>query len=435
MITFLLVNPEREISSIAMLVSHKGKKYKRSVGISVQVKKWNKTKKRVRVTADYSIGNSINNNLNTLESIALQVLDSIKRNATPPSRTEFFTEIDKLYFGEEYNKKKNSFFDLFTEFLSSKNISQTRINKYNVLKRDLQRFEALRKSTLIIAEITSETLKEFELFLISEHTFWHDVNGKMSPLPRYEYIYKIYPESRTPAPRGTNTIATITKMLRCFMNWCLLNKHISTSPFIGYEAKQEVYGTPFYISIEERNHIYKYDLSSRPKLAIQRDIFVFQCLVGCRISDLYNLSSDNISDDILEYIPQKTITERTDTIRVPLNDTAKDIVNKYKGGEQVLPFIAKVNYNVAIKEIFNICGLTRLITIMNSRTGKEEQKRLCDIASSHLARRTFIGNIYKQVKDPNLVGSLSGHKEGSRAFARYRNIDDDIKKDLIKLLD
>ena len=52
-----------------------------------------------------------------------------------------------------------------------------------------------------------------------------------------------------------------------------------------------------------------------------------------------------------------------------------------------------------------------------------------------MARRTFIGNIYKKVKDPNLVGSLSGHKEGSKAFARYRDIDEDMKKELIGFLE
>lgn len=59
---------------------------------------------------------------------------------------------------------------------------------------------------------------------------------------------------------------------------------------------------------------------------------------------------------------------------------------------------------------------------------------LYEITSSHLARRTFVGNLYKQVKDPNLVGSLSGHKEGSKAFARYREIDDEMKKELVDLL-
>lgn len=68
-------------------------------------------------------------------------------------------------------------------------------------------------------------------------------------------------------------------------------------------------------------------------------------------------------------------------------------------------------------------------------TGKEEKWPIDEIASSHLARRTFIGNLYKKVKDPNLVGSLSGHTEGSRAFACYRDIDEDMKKELVGLLE
>uniref|UniRef100_S0DFL6 Putative integrase n=1 Tax=termite gut metagenome TaxID=433724 RepID=S0DFL6_9ZZZZ len=63
------------------------------------------------------------------------------------------------------------------------------------------------------------------------------------------------------------------------------------------------------------------------------------------------------------------------------------------------------------------------------------QKPIYEVASSHMARRSFIGNIYKQVKDPNLVGARSGHKEGSKAFARYRDIDEDMKKELISFLD
>ena len=76
-----------------------------------------------------------------------------------------------------------------------------------------------------------------------------------------------------------------------------------------------------------------------------------------------------------------------------------------------------------------------MVTVLNPTTGAEEKHPLNEIASSHLARRTFIGNLYKKVKDPNLVGSLSGHKEGSKAFARYRDIDEDMKKELVNLLD
>ena len=47
----------------------------------------------------------------------------------------------------------------------------------------------------------------------------------------------------------------------------------------------------------------------------------------------------------------------------------------------------------------------------------------------------LLGNICKLVKDPNLVSALTGHVEGSRAFTRYRTIDIDMKKDLVKILE
>ena len=81
------------------------------------------------------------------------------------------------------------------------------------------------------------------------------------------------------------------------------------------------------------------------------------------------------------------------------------------------------------------CGLKRMVNVLNPITREPEQKPLYQVASSHMARRTFIGNLYKKVKDPNLVGSLSGHTEGSKAFARYRDIEGEVETDLVKLLE
>lgn len=78
--------------------------------------------------------------------------------------------------------------------------------------------------------------------------------------------------------------------------------------------------------------------------------------------------------------------------------------------------------------------INRIVTILDPLTNEEVKKPLHEVVSSHMARRTFIGNIYKKVKDPNLIGALSGHKEGSKAFNRYREIDEDMKKELVNLL-
>lgn len=100
----------------------------------------------------------------------------------------------------------------------------------------------------------------------------------------------------------------------------------------------------------------------------------------------------------------------------------------------LFPLIAQQRYNEYIKKVFKACGITRDVSVINPTTGEVEQKSIADIASSHMARRTFVGNLYNKVQDPNLVGSLSGHKEGSKAFARYRTINIDIKADLIDKL-
>ena len=73
--------------------------------------------------------------------------------------------------------------------------------------------------------------------------------------------------------------------------------------------------------------------------------------------------------------------------------------------------------------------------VRNALTGNFELRPINEIASSHLARRTFIGNAYFKVSDPNIIGKMSGHVDGSKAFKRYRNIEDDTLRNVINLLD
>ena len=112
-------------------------------------------------------------------------------------------------------------------------------------------------------------------------------------------------------------------------------------------------------------------------------------------------------------------------------------MNKYQGVDgkgRLFAFFSRQKYNDDIKDIFRLCGVTRLVTVIDSVTGDEIQRPINEIASSHMARRTFVGNLYKQVKDPNLIASMSGHTEGSKAFNRYREIDDDLKKEVVSLI-
>lgn len=348
---------------------------------------------------------------------------------------------------------KRSFFDHIIDFRDNakKKVNGKREGdksdvwkkNFDVLVRVLRRYEMFvrlsdkeRKNfTLDIDTIDSEILSDIESYLRNEHSL----------LEEYPKIFEKIPASTDsrrspkPQPRGNNTICALFNKLKAFFNWLNEKNVTANNPFKGYEGVvSEKYGTPYYITLEERNTIADFDLSEHPQMEIQRDIFIFQCCIGCRVSDLLKLTQCNVINGAVEYIPHKTKGERQNVVRVPLNGRASALMEKYKGVDskgRLFPFIAAQNYNDSIKEIFRLCGITRAVTVINSITGKEEQRPINEVASSHMARRTFVGNLYKKVKDPSLISSMSGHAEGSKAFNRYREIDDEVKKATVSLID
>jgi integrase len=405
--------------------------------IEVDPVKWDSNTQAIKAKVVYNAEDraSFNKSVADRKNVLLTVYNN---EPNPQSLTSelFEAKIDQVLHPDKYKSPeqiKQTFFEALDEFLEKRKLSDWRRRQFHVVKRALQRYElyvskTLKKEySLEFDKLTSDTLRQFEHFLQNEHAL-------CETMPE---IYEAIPESRTPKKRGQNTISGIFTKIRTFILWSIEMGKTSNDPFNGFTIDECVYGTPYYITIDERNKLYKKDLSSRPHLAVQRDIFVFQCLIGCRVSDLYNMTKSSIIDGAIEYIPRKTKDGRPVTVRVPLNTTAKEILSKYADNncERLLPFISEQKYNVAIKEAFKLAELTRMVTIINPTTREEEKQPLNELASSHLARRCFIGNLYKQVKDPNLVGALSGHKEGSKAFARYREIDEEMKKDLVNLLD
>ena len=327
-----------------------------------------------------------------------------------------------------------SFEKLFAQFLAEHRMAETRRNQQLVVKKAVMRFELYKQKSsnksfrFNVKNLTGETMKELWDFLENEHAISET----------YPELYKEVEGSQSVvSKRSRNTLIGFMKRLKVFFSWCIDKELIHESPLSGFDMPAEKYGTPIYITKEEMHTIYKHDFSAEPHLDRQRDVFIFQCCIGCRVGDLLRLTSKDIINNTLEYIPTKTIEESQKTIVVPLNKTAKEILEKYKDyeGKTLLPFISSQKYNDAIKVIFEKAGITRNVTWLNPLTGKEEKKPINELASSHMARRTFVGNLYKQVLDPNIVASMSGHAEGSRAFSRYREIDREIKTNAVNLLD
>ena len=324
------------------------------------------------------------------------------------------TEIEKRLHPERYPVSKLTFFEVYDKFLSENTVAFSTLKKRRTIKEAFCRFEASGNAQLNLNTMTADTLKSFERFLKHE-------SGQDGNLPE----------------RSINTIGGFMRYARTFIYWCINNGYTTNNPFNRYKVPVEKYGTPFYLTVAERNELYHFDLSNHPALARQRDVFIFQCVIGCRIGDLQKFTKDNVINGAIQYVAEKTKGEEPKTIRVPLNSIATEILAKYAGleGNRLLPLIQPQKHNEELKRIFTMVGITRKVTVLNKLTRTEEVRPLNELASSHLARRTFCANLYKMVKDPNLVGALSGHSEGSKAFARYRDIDEADKVELVKMLE
>ncbi|MGN0190815.1 MAG: hypothetical protein ACI39U_04100 [Candidatus Cryptobacteroides sp.] len=243
-----------------------------------------------------------------------------------------------------------------------------------------------------------------------------------------EYLYaEKYPQYyrsgvRLPRKRRKNSSVVMElRALRAFFTELEDLEEIRRSPFrmLTREKRKSImhvmYDAPVFLRKAEFDTVCNAVVPKR--LEWVRDVFVFNCCVGCRIGDVQRLGPEKleISDDgipFIHYIPQKTrqtqLTNRE--IETPLVPTALRIARKGLGK------FSRLKYNMLLKELLKQCGLTRKVRIYNESKGDNEYIPLYRTASSKLARKTHVDLMNKVQIDPWASGL---HQVGSNAVFRY----------------
>lgn len=343
----------------------------------------------------------------------------------------------------EFERKtfKKSIYDLIVDWTKTNGNAENRNRHLICTMRVLARFEYFRRNVLhesFTADIDTLTKGDIIRFM----DYYKNEYMYYSQYPEeFEKMLSLYPAEKSDKhknavirQRSQNTLVTNIKRLKAFFNAMVKNGITTNEPFNGVEIGEEEYGTPFMLRSEEVDIITNFDLSAYPSLAEQRDIFIFQCHVGCRVSDLYRLTTDNIVNGCLNYIPNKTKKRQQRVEDLRLTPIATTILERYADKVEegkLLPLISQQNYNYAIKEILKKCGITRKVAKLNPITKQEEMIPICDIASSHMARRTFTDEAYHINNDPAAVASLTGHSQNTKQFARYRRVDERDKNGIM----
>lgn len=284
--------------------------------------------------------------------------------------------------------------DIIEYYIIEKQIAPSTARKIRSLRSHL--LDYARTHTPLTMLLTATDLQQFSAYLYNKGLARNSVSGRLRQLRTIIY------QHGKPNP----------------------------NPFDNFTIPSETYGTPFYLTPDELQHLATFPHLS-PAKATQRDIFVFQCLVGCRVADLFHLTPANIQNGWLVYMPQKTTRQNPTTIQVPLTATAANIVERYKGvakHNKLLPFLCTPQkYNNAIRAVCQQAQLTRPCIILDPHTFQPITRPLCDIVTSHTARKTFAQMIYTATGDRRLTASLTGHSENSQAFNRYSEVTPQMK--------
>lgn len=399
-----------------------------------------------------------------LERLKNHILDCFVNADKGNMSSEWLKEmVDRFNHPEKYGIKSESksFYDLVEMYINRRQLAPSHYKDFYVLSRAISRFEGfIRKTelsrktfTFAIDTVTRNDIEALADYLRHEKALSDQYPSLFAKLIE-EYPASLKKRRNKVEPRGENTIIKMLTRLKTIFRFAIEEGYTTNRPFEGFKIGTAVEGTPIYITIEERNKIADCDLEQKwleadeefrkdcempiQTIVMCRDVFVFHCFIGCRVGDLIKLTPQHIENGILVYTPHKTKDGREAVqARVPLHTKALELIKKYEGQDEkgrLFPFLSPQKYNDAIKVIFTLAGVTRNVEVLNTLTNEFEIHPINEIASSHLARRTFIGNAYFKVTDPNLIGKMSGHVEGSRAFKRYRNIEDETLKNVIDLI-
>ena len=219
-----------------------------------------------------------------------------------------------------------------------------------------------------------------------------------------------------------NTIDKYRKEIKKIMRYSLMKEIHNNRKYENFKRTQEE-SSSIYLNEAEIKEIYNLEVDK--KYEVTKNLFVFSCLTGLRVSDLFQLKIEDVKED---YILIKTI-KTDDLLKIPLRPTASAILKKFDGD---FPKISETKYNLYIKEICsNVTSLKEEVSIyytqgMNKRV-KETFKKW-QLVSSHTGRRSFATNEYLRDTPIFDIMAITGHKK-VQMFMNYIRINQQEKAD------
>ena len=373
---------------IEVMITVNGERNSFSTGKQVSIDKWDKTKQQVKGKDEET--QNLNNCLKAIKAKLYQKeAELLDRGFVITSQILY-----DAYFDKVESLKEKSLFEVFEEH----NKEQEKLVGNGV-----------SKATLWVSIYTIRLLREFvQQKYKRDDLYLRELN--------INFIQSFHSFLKIDKGMAQNSCTKHLKQLKKIINLSVANAYMSFNPFTTYKVEREPVEIDF-LDEEELRKIINFD-TPLPRLERAKDIFLFGCFTGLSYIDIKTLTPEHFEKDNAGRIWIKKRRVKTGVLsRIPLLPIAKLILDKYKGGEKLLPIQDPADINKYLKDIAILCGIN---------------KRICFHTSRHTfaSTITLANNISLEV-----VSKMLGHTN-TRMTAHYAKlIDKCIGEQMDKLMD
>lgn len=381
-----------------------------NLGFKIDPSKWSPDTQRCKINTthgDKSIPASvINREINRYELITESIFNKLNERGIIPKKEYIKEEILKEIRGIDPIDKTDNLleaFDVFTKEMGTENSwTEATYEKFRALKGHIINFD----EKISFNSLDKSKLTLFVKFLINHEDIKNTTAEKQ------------------------------LSFLKWFLRWAKQKNYQVNDDFEKFKPKlKKTDKKVIFLDWDELMTVYNFNLQNdKKRLEKIKDIFLFSCFTSLRFSDVQFLKKSDIYKDYMLVTTIKT----NDTVKIELNQYSKSILEKYINlninGEYVFPEISNQKMNKYLKELIELCGIDKPVTITYYKGNKrfDQIYPKYKLIGTHCGRRTFICNALMLGIPPEIVMKWTGHSS-YKSMQPYIDIADKAKRDAMNL--
>lgn len=356
--------------SIRLIVSHKGKVYRKATGLTTKL--WDNSAKKLMTKCKDA---EVRGRLSAIDIRLKQKEGEVRRESDVRKIMEWALTGDEVILS---------------------GASSSRPTFWEYFKAWGERPSPVQRQRRLYPNMVSRLMGEWD--------DWEDIDRS--------YYFRLC-KKMDDKKYSVNTKGAVISKLKVVMNEGYKLKYHTNTDFKEFKAMSEIPET-IALTKEELDALWKFKTKSSWERKA-RDLFVIGVYSAARWEDCSRFTMDNIVDGKLNYSQLKTGM----SVIIPASPKLVACLKRNGGAS---PKLSQQKYNEAIKVVCEKIGMTQPVHYsIGKGAGREHRvERRCDMVSSHTARRTGATLLYKSGVPIKQCMMVTGHKTESTFLGYIR---------------